>query len=183
MSSRLPPPPRTTLFPYTTLFRSLRAARPEISAREAAALVAPLAERPDERPDRKSTRLNSSHGSISYAVFALKKEIAAPPAQGARVMQHLARLVLLAIVAVAVTTDVIASAKFVDRYTVVVQLYEHNQFFLQALCALYVFTPTAPPQNYTLSLHDALPISSRRPPGDLRPRGRRAGRTPRGAAR
>src|SRR6266852_8310321 len=59
-------PPRSTLFPYTTLFRSgggrlgrdgrdrLRPARPP--------------------PDRKSTRLNSSHGSISYAVFCLKKK-------------------------------------------------------------------------------------------------------------
>src|SRR6266487_6584246 len=58
-------PPRSTLFPYTTLFRSgfgplwawgwsLRAESPE--------------------PDRKSTRLNSSHPSISYAVFCLKKK-------------------------------------------------------------------------------------------------------------
>src|SRR2546429_7084445 len=67
-------PPRSTLFPYTTLFRShfvqagLEMLRADImpSAHNAA-----LEKR--ER-DRKSTRLNSSHGYISYAVFCLKKE-------------------------------------------------------------------------------------------------------------
>src|SRR5256885_12946797 len=50
------------------LVRALRTARPALSARVATALVAPLA-------DRKSTRLNSSHLVISYAVFCLKKKI------------------------------------------------------------------------------------------------------------
>src|SRR2546429_6369604 len=67
-------PPRSTLFPYTTLFRSLR--RRETAARaEAEQLrgqIAELAER--LAGDRKSTRLNSSHGYISYAVFCLKKK-------------------------------------------------------------------------------------------------------------
>src|SRR2546427_8017616 len=73
-------PPRSTLFPYTTLFRSeLCAGRqlPEGSAR-AADLQQGLAavHRPvhDREPDRKSTRLNSSHSQISYAVFCLKKK-------------------------------------------------------------------------------------------------------------
>src|SRR5256885_17190580 len=63
-------PPRSTLFPYTTLFRSLAghhghaAFRPEPDRRQ------PL----EERGDRKSTRLNSSHLVISYAVFCLKKK-------------------------------------------------------------------------------------------------------------
>src|SRR2546427_9311530 len=70
-------PPRSTLFPYTTLFRSARAAR-EIRAGGRAA-----ARRSDpglrcapffRRADRKSTRLNSSHSQISYAVFCLKKK-------------------------------------------------------------------------------------------------------------
>src|SRR6478752_6289176 len=61
-------PPRSTLFPYTTLFRSARAA-----AR--GARHEPRGERPrPARADRKSTRLNSSHGYISYAVFCLKKK-------------------------------------------------------------------------------------------------------------
>src|SRR2546430_10087241 len=68
-------PPRSTLFPYTTLFRSLRRratvdrhvgdARRERTAHAEDLLV-------DE--DRKSTRLNSSHSQISYAVFCLKKK-------------------------------------------------------------------------------------------------------------
>src|SRR2546422_4433889 len=65
-------PPRSTLFPYTTLFRSaprrLRGADPVRSARRVTAALA------SERVDRKSTRLNSSHGYISYAVFCLKKK-------------------------------------------------------------------------------------------------------------
>src|SRR5207302_10894001 len=90
-----PRPPRSTLFPYTTLFRSSRMlpddlpeirdrrARPDllqdvVGARRAselrhrALLVLEIAER--DRADRKSTRLNSSHVKISYAVFCLKKK-------------------------------------------------------------------------------------------------------------
>src|SRR5436309_6144819 len=67
-------PPRSTLFPYTTLFRSERsyALAPE-QDRHAAVIVPDAAMRRD-RPDRKSTRLNSSHVKISYAVFCLKKK-------------------------------------------------------------------------------------------------------------
>src|SRR5256885_7966294 len=63
-------PPRSTLFPYTTLFRSPRAqARRNRRSGQPDAL---LRRRPVE--DRKSTRLNSSHLVISYAVFCLKKK-------------------------------------------------------------------------------------------------------------
>src|SRR5690554_7231467 len=77
------PPPRSTLFPYTTLFRSAVSAvhrgfgrRPALVvpadlARDDAGLL-PL--RCGPRGDRKSTRLNSSHVRISYAVFCLKKK-------------------------------------------------------------------------------------------------------------
>src|SRR3712207_7390012 len=89
-------PPRSTLFPYTTLFRSghgpgiapaavrllrrrLLAARMRLRARARArarrARGRGLLRGPDLRPDRKSTRLNSSHANISYAVFCLKKKI------------------------------------------------------------------------------------------------------------
>src|SRR2546426_7598921 len=78
-------PPRSTLFPYTTLFRSVRVApgvvrgpAPAVGpgdgharGRRPAALVHDLQ---GERGDRKSTRLNSSHLVISYAVFCLKKK-------------------------------------------------------------------------------------------------------------
>src|SRR3712207_7473531 len=94
-------PPRSTLFPYTTLFRSLRAGRGrgeqvllqhvvdlrrplevgvEDEARERAVLLAGAGARVAEGAavgdavDRKSTRLNSSHANISYAVFCLKKK-------------------------------------------------------------------------------------------------------------
>src|SRR2546422_7210574 len=62
-------PPRSTLFPYTTLFRSRHGVEP---AREPPAHHA-VGEF-SRRRDRKSTRLNSSHGYISYAVFCLKKK-------------------------------------------------------------------------------------------------------------
>src|SRR2546430_6645228 len=78
-------PPRSTLFPYTTLFRSRR------DARRLAHVLQPERDRPPDdvrqieiavlvlearrrRRDRKSTRLNSSHSQISYAVFCLKKK-------------------------------------------------------------------------------------------------------------
>src|SRR2546426_9056228 len=79
-------PPRSTLFPYTTLFRSLgdgNVGRQRGVARaggkrrdDARADAAPEHGRPQspEHPDRKSTRLNSSHLVISYAVFCLKKK-------------------------------------------------------------------------------------------------------------
>src|SRR5690349_24749184 len=73
------PPPRSTLFPYTTLFRSLdvkiKIERPDAeSARDIFSkyLLPTLPLHADE--DRKSTRLNSSHVEISYAVFCLKKK-------------------------------------------------------------------------------------------------------------
>src|SRR5437870_9616273 len=74
-------PPRSTLFPYTTLFRSPRPGqrpgdrprdagpRPRLDQRQTASGHCAHADR-----DRKSTRLNSSHVAISYAVFCLKKK-------------------------------------------------------------------------------------------------------------
>src|SRR3712207_8663253 len=87
-------PPRSTLFPYTTLFRSPHPARrPRRPLEERAARVLRLRPLPrpaprvrregdvrgaahavTDRRDRKSTRLNSSHANISYAVFCLKKK-------------------------------------------------------------------------------------------------------------
>src|SRR2546422_3479002 len=93
-------PPRSTLFPYTTLFRSLDADKryndaltaldrvivnatrlAELSREDAAAIgtallvfLQQITAFVDTKEDRKSTRLNSSHGYISYAVFCLKKK-------------------------------------------------------------------------------------------------------------
>src|SRR2546429_3942676 len=70
-------PPRSTLFPYTTLFRSVGTVQERLAARghacEHVPVEAPTLEARIEA-DRKSTRLNSSHGYISYAVFCLKKK-------------------------------------------------------------------------------------------------------------
>src|SRR5947209_15976471 len=91
-------PPRSTLFPYTTLFRSAARVRTDlldvfgedalsVYAPETPAEIAALwrwrdgltlvvgAQRGGKAGDRKSTRLNSSHANISYAVFCLKKKI------------------------------------------------------------------------------------------------------------
>src|SRR2546422_6465711 len=75
-------PPRSTLFPYTTLFRSplpLGAEVQELDHRDADLLREALHDEAlagghRQELDRKSTRLNSSHGYISYAVFCLKKK-------------------------------------------------------------------------------------------------------------
>src|SRR5690242_20813841 len=97
----LQPPPRSTLFPYTTLFRSLLAParhrdrrdrdRQQLDLGDQLADGRAAAPRPEDRSrpqgnpparrtrDRKSTRLNSSHMSISYAVFCLKKKNVTKP--------------------------------------------------------------------------------------------------------
>src|SRR5438270_6558880 len=72
-------PPRSTLFPYTTLFRSgdRRGCRPVGAgggAAGAGCLLDHLLQAARREQDRKSTRLNSSHSQISYAVFCLKKK-------------------------------------------------------------------------------------------------------------
>src|SRR5256885_11959802 len=65
-------PPRSTLFPYTTLFRSLSVRSPPIRSARCHSHDR-IAGSPPAPGDRKSTRLNSSHLVISYAVFCLKK--------------------------------------------------------------------------------------------------------------
>src|SRR5215208_2218764 len=69
-------PPRSTRFPYTTLFRSCGARGGARGPRPGAARRAPPSGAPST--DRKSTRLNSSHVAISYAVFCLKKKTVKP---------------------------------------------------------------------------------------------------------
>src|SRR5438128_2894220 len=74
-------PPRSTLFPYTTLFRSREGGGPawaRVGGSPLRGTIEGFPEKPTKAKrriaDRKSTRLNSSHGSISYAVFCLKKK-------------------------------------------------------------------------------------------------------------
>src|SRR2546427_9294099 len=67
-------PPRSTLFPYTTLFRSGRVRRRGNPPFRLARSLGAVGVTPPAGRDRKSTRLNSSHSQISYAVFCLKKK-------------------------------------------------------------------------------------------------------------
>src|SRR5258707_693284 len=135
-------PPRSTLFPYTTLFRSAAAVpqsalgeRYERVRRMSLALAAPLSDEDcqvratfDARArDRKSTRLNSSHANISYAVFCLKKK---------KADRHYDNGHTLA------TTTPIAV------YT----------YYSVSIFTFFFFNDTATTEIYTLSLHDALPI-------------------------
>src|SRR5437867_10094976 len=95
-------PPRSTLFPYTTLFRSATRASRQNDGRESAQSHPPCAPGArsssprillpqghlKRRQDRKSTRLNSSHRTISYAVFCLKKKKKPHPRQQIRITPY-----------------------------------------------------------------------------------------------
>src|SRR5690242_10152501 len=160
-------PPRSTLFPYTTLFRSTHAVlRPvrwlAVLVALAALLMVPAAQ--DQQAadaagtdacgtiDRKSTRLSSSHMSISYAVFCLKKK---------KNNQH----------------------QLPPPHTRATNPTSLNRTLCQFVYStLFFFNDTATTQIYTLSLHDALPIYARRaPPCPLARRPRGARRAPDGA--
>src|SRR5476649_1148459 len=125
-------PPRSTLFPYTTLFRSSRQRR---SARYGAVKAV---ERWKAKTDRKSTRLNSSHTVISYAVFCLKKK-----------KQVLGNFI------------VHADLPGVDdrhRETGLDRVIQERGVDRLAHAVVFFFNDTATTEIYTLSLHDALPI-------------------------
>src|SRR6266487_3388373 len=122
-------PPRSTLFPYMTLFRSRR--RPAM--RRQRCLLRRHRQPGRGFRDRKSTRLNSSHPSISYAVFCLKKNTMlqrykCPVRKVKWLRQELSRKV--------------------RRHSVAGLI----------LAAFFFFKDTATTEFYTLSLHDALPI-------------------------
>src|SRR6266536_857965 len=120
-------PPRSTLFPYTTLFRSrTRHRRVDEQHLPPIGVV-------DEQRDRKSTRLNSSHEWISYAVFCLKKKSNVNESALLRVVEVNRKIVWL----------VRAQAA---RYT-------HGTD-----PAVFFFNVPATTEIYPLSLHDALPI-------------------------
>src|SRR6266581_920360 len=123
-------PPRSTLFPYTTLFRSRRPGR-------MAHPPAPRSRRADGPRDRKSTRLNSSHPSISYAVFCLKKKKALDSVVG-----H-------------------AGETINSNYKRCVCHQGGESVYFEATTLhpqVFFFNDTATTEIYTLSLHDALPI-------------------------
>src|SRR6266496_4472700 len=122
-------PPRSTLFPYTTLFRA-RGLRADEPAGGGGGIREP------EDGDRKSTRLNSSHVEISYAVFCLKKK----KNQGDPSLEP-------------------AAAKHHRRARQAADvLIPDDQHDRRVLYRCFFFNDTATTEIYTLSLHDALPI-------------------------
>src|SRR5271166_2042436 len=124
-------PPRSTLFPYTTLFRSGPADELDVAGPNISFSLLSIGS-----VDRKSTRLNSSHVAISYAVFCLKKK--KRPALTALQSRRCSGCSL----------GFFRSA----RHTFWARAGWH-----QALGAFF-FNDTATTEIYTLSLHDALPI-------------------------
>src|SRR6516165_7195259 len=121
-------PPRSTLFPYTTLFRSFRPSRNRAPKSNGACLAA-------GRKDRKSTRLNSSHSQTSYAVFCLKKKKNNRRTGCCKPWAHYDPAIRL-------------------RSGVDFGCVEPGPGFVYH----FFFNDTATTEIYTLSLHDALPI-------------------------
>src|SRR3982750_2496386 len=133
-------PPRSTLFPYTTLFRSCSFSARVLFERHEAWLS------PRQPGDRKSTRLNSSHDQISYAVFCLKKK-KKPDGSQQRAKDTRRRREL----------GLLTSHTHPPSYIHHARLSLH-QLLLKPLCFFFFFNDTATTEIYTLSLHDALPI-------------------------
>src|SRR6266481_2017012 len=131
-------PPRSTLFPYTTLFRSLRGCGCECQGH---------GHKPDQEHlrDRKSTRLNSSHSSISYAVFCLKKKkvITDPTFQQNKTYTLLSSAWAFHVFIKSIFINVLRC--------ILVRL-------ISSFLLFFFFNDTATTEIYTLSLHDALPI-------------------------
>src|SRR6266576_1188661 len=121
-------PPRSTLFPYTTLFRSSPGRGSIPTPRRRRSIDAPL----EPREDRKSTRLNSSHVENSYAVFCLKKKRVGEEPEGGEQSENGE--------GGGGTDDRGAGGD------------DHR------VAELFFFNETATTEPYTLSLHDALPI-------------------------
>src|SRR6201997_4768096 len=136
-------PPRSTLFPYTTLFRSdgavpdkTKTAAQELIVNDKVAFIAGL--------DRKSTRLNSSHSQISYAVFCLKKN---------RPLDSTGEVAAVLIVNLRI--EYVAEGCFHRLFLCLFERYPYISF---RLSFFFFFNDTATTEIYTLSLHDALPI-------------------------
>src|SRR5882724_1850919 len=132
-------PPRSTLFPYTTLFRSRGRICSKSWAGSARGCCPSLAWLPR---DRKSTRLNSSHLGSSYAVFCLKKKMLRTNRRSRPQMNWF---------------DICFMGGSIRRPSTV---------------PFFFFNDTATTEIYTLSLHDALPISSASPASAPNPRSR-----------
>src|SRR6266487_209042 len=132
-------PPRSTLFPYTTLFRSRGAVVPGHRGDLG------LGQDDPAQRDRKSTRLNSSHPSISYAVFCLKKKNRLRP------NPPLLRQTPVAVY----TVRPVVHRESGARRGLPADIPRRH---VHGALLLFFFNDTATTEIYTLSLHDALPI-------------------------
>src|SRR2546430_382411 len=144
-------PPRSTLFPYTTLFRSSRTSTCGAACRWSTTSAprrwsrrAGTSPTPRWRADRKSTRLNSSHSQISYAVFCLKKKM-----RSASIEPDLSSSSERVSGTVSTWTTGLPPSPPTTKSPVMPALPPPVFFF---------FNDTATTEIYTLSLHDALPI-------------------------
>src|SRR6516225_4189040 len=127
-------PPRSTLFPYTTLFRSVGVHPPwSLARREDRSYRRCLA------LDRKSTRLNSSHMAISYAVFCLKKKT-----DSGEIKWHY--------------QNTPNDGWDFDSMPAIIPLEMEKDGRTVMAASHFFFNDTATTDIYTLSLHDALPI-------------------------
>src|SRR6202049_912209 len=139
-------PPRSTLFPYTTLFRSLAIIFPS-----SVSLVDNYNNARYTPLDRKSTRLNSSHMSISYAVFCLKKK-------KQTVVEDLSDTDTMTLLRTSTLTQQTATCR--PRHP---RLLSPPRFLSVPSRSVFFFNDTATTEIYPLSLHDALPIWARLP--------------------
>src|SRR5260363_170867 len=140
-------PPRSTLFPYTTLFRSLHTHPMGVFPCQIEGFCVDV----NPSQDRKSTRLNSSHQIISYAVFCLKKKT-----NLYRCLHHHKKNGLINEEGfLYANLPLIASRQ---RVGIMV-----GQCFASSKYSIFFFNDTPTTEIYTLSLHDALPISVVRP--------------------
>src|SRR5690348_10179414 len=146
-------PPRSTLFPYTTLFRSARHARTGRGGCRCGAVSRRRGHRDRRcrcrrllrlRRDRKSTRLNSSHPSISYAVFCLKKKKKDAGATSASRTSAM----------MATQASLRTLPQHPPRHT--------SDHPVPLIISSFFFNDPATTEIYTLSLHDALPICTSR---------------------
>src|SRR2546422_20415 len=164
-------PPRSTLFPYTTLFRSALLPRRDDPGvrrgRRTDDAGGVHAAGPDG--DRKSTRLNSSHGYISYAVFCLKKKNRIAPREF--LPWFWSRWPAPSLDSSAWGSRWTYSTPRKECVSSVSSMWSTALDFLPFDC--FFFNDTATTEIYTLSLHDALPIctatSTRRPGRPARP--------------
>src|SRR2546430_1000454 len=167
-------PPRSTLFPYTTLFRSgLFVADPGVAvvgakpADDRSGAVVKLLDVTGVA-DRKSTRLNSSHSQISYAVFCLKKKTRNSSGQWLASRRCCWRRANMDIPS---RQKQVALSSISDAYSL---------YYNPTGVYFFFFNDTATTEIYTLSLHDALPIWSLRRGSGRRRGGREAGGRPLG---